>query len=111
MNGVDIKLSNLGEHYGIFHNLEYTNDREGGNGNLMSFQVENVSGNEVFVDGCFETQNPDTKEWTRTWRNLNDFEGLAGVRIYIRGSIEHAEFLQMLQLILETEKMVDIIKP
>jgi hypothetical protein len=33
------------------------------------------------------------------------------VRIKIRGSIEKSEFLQMLQLILDAEKMVSIIKP
>jgi len=109
---IDVKLSDLtsedGENWAIFHDLRYSNDRYGGNQNEMKLEIKNISGNDIDVQIAHHSQDPKTGKWQYKWKNL---EGLDGVRIKIRGSLENAEFLSMLQLILETEKMVDIIKP
>ena len=114
MSRVDVQLSSLsGEegHYGIFHDLRYVNNNEGGNGNTSMLEISNMSGNEIFIEGCMMEQDPTTKKWSRNWYDLANGQGLDGIRIYTTGSIENSEFLQMLQLILEAEKMVEIIKP
>lgn len=114
MSKVDVRLSNLSDeegHYGIFHDLQYVNNNEGGNGNTSMFEIDNVSGNEIFIEGCVLEQDPTTKKWSRNWYDLTNGQGLDGIRIHITGGIENSEFLQMLQLILEAEKMVEIIKP
>ena len=111
MSQIDVTLSASGEDYGIFHDLRYTNDCEGGNSSRMMFEVENLSGNEIFIEGGFLEQDPVTKAWRRNWYDLTRGRGLDGIRIHITGGIENSEFLQMLKLILEAEKMVEIIKP
>lgn len=111
MSKIDVTLSASGQDCGIFHDLRYTNDRENGNRNRMMFEIENMSGNEIFIEGCFFEQDPVTKAWRRNWYDLTRGQGLDGIRIHITGGIENSEFLQMLKLILEAEKMVDIIKP
>jgi len=108
MTGIDIKLSDTGKDSAIFHDLRYANDREGGNQNETVFEITNLSGNTLDVQVGFNEQDYKTKNWQWKWKPLSDMDG---VRIKIRGSIENSEFLQMLQLILETEKMVEIIKP
>ena len=108
MTKIDVKLSDMGEGYGVFHDLRYENDCEGGNQNETVFEITNLSGNTLDVQVGFNEQNYKTKNWQWKWKPLSDMDG---VRIKIRGSIENSEFLQMLQLILETEKMVEIIKP
>ena len=111
MSKIDIQLGDLGENSAIFHDFRYYNQNVGGNSNLSLFELINVSGNQVYVQGRFVEQNPVTKKWETSWRDLHGGDGLDGVRIHITGEWENNEFLRMLQLILETEKMVEIIKP
>jgi hypothetical protein len=111
MSAVDVTLSKSGEELGIFHDLRYTNDNEGGNSNASMLEITNQSGNDIFIEGCLLEQDPHTKKWSRTWYDLTSGRGLDGIRIHITGGIENSEFLQMLRLILEAEKMVDIVKP
>jgi hypothetical protein len=111
MSAVDVTLSKSGEEFGAFHDLRYTNDNEGGNSNASMLEITNHGGNDIFVEGCFLEQDPHTKKWNRTWYDLTSGRGLDGIRIHITGGIENSEFLQMLRLILEAEKMVDIVKP
>ena len=108
MTKIDVKLSELGEGYGVFHDLRYSNDCYGGNQNEMKLEIRNMSGNTIDVQIGFNEKDERTGKWQYKWKPIS---GLDGVRIKITGSIENNEFLQMLQLILETEKMVEIIKP
>lgn len=114
MSKVDVRLSNLSNeegNYGVFHDLQYVNNNEGGNKNTSMFEINNMSGNEIFIEGCMLEHDPITKKWSRNWYDLTSGRGLDGIRIHITGGIENEEFLQMLRLILEAEKMVEIIKP
>lgn len=108
MTKIDVKLSDMGEGYGVFHDLRYANDCEGGNQNVTKLEIRNVSGNSIDVQIGFNEKNERTGKYQYQWKPISDLDG---VRIKITGSIENSEFLQMLQLILETEKMVEIIKP
>ncbi len=108
MSKIDVKLSDMGEGYGVFHDLRYANDCEGGNQNVTKLEIRNVSGNAIDIQVGFHELDAKTNKWQWKWKPLPDMDG---VRIKITGSIENSEFLQMLQLILETEKMVEIIKP
>jgi hypothetical protein len=108
MTKIDVKLSDLGDGYGVFHDLRYSNDCYGGNQNGTTFEIINQSGNTLEIDFGFYEQDPQTDKWGWTWRPLKDVDG---IKIRITGGIENSDFLQMLQLILETEKMVEIIKP
>lgn len=105
---IDVTLSDTGENAGIFHDFRYTNDRENGNGNEMTFEITNMSGNDIVAQAATYTRDPQTGKTELVWGTDAPFDA---IRITIRGGIENGEFLQMLQLILETEKMVDIIKP
>jgi hypothetical protein len=94
---IDITLSSLGEGNGVFHDLRYTNDNYGGNQNLTTLSINNISGNPLEIelmngDGTYLLENVDK------------------LQIRIKGGIESGEFLNMLRLILETEKIVDILK-
>ena len=111
MGKVDVTLSTGVDNAGIFHDLRYINDNEGGNSNASMLEIVNVGGNEIFVEGCVTEQDPNTGEWSRNWYDLTSGRGLDGLRVHITGSIENSEFLQMLQLILEAEKIVKIVKP
>jgi hypothetical protein len=113
MSKIDIKLSDLpndeyGGIWGVYHDLRYANDCYGGNQNEMKLEIRNVSGNAIDIQIGRNTQDSKSGKWQYRWESIDDLDG---VRIKIRGSIENSEFLQMLQLILETEKMVEIIKP
>jgi hypothetical protein len=108
LSAIDVKLSNSGENCGVFHDLRYANDNYGGNQNEMKLEIRNVSGNAIDIQIGRNKQSSLTGKWGYVWESIDDLDG---VRIKIRGSIENSEFLQMLQLILETEKMVAIIKP
>jgi hypothetical protein len=108
MTKIDVKLSELGEGYGVFHDLRYTNDCYGGNQNETMFEITNQSGNTLNIEFGFYEQNVQADKWEWNWQTLRDVDGF---KIKITGGIENSEFLQMLQLILETEKMVEIIKP
>lgn len=107
MTKIDVRLGQLGPDSAVFHDLRYANDREGGNNNETKLEIRNLSGNTLDVQIGFNEQNKNGK-WQYKWRSLSNVDG---VRVKISGACENAEFLSMLQLILETEKMVDIIKP
>lgn len=111
MSGVDVKLSDSNEDAAVFHDLRYTNDRQGGNHTNTMFEINNIGGNEIFVEVSILEQDPKTKKWEHKWYDAFNGQGADGVRIHLRGSAENSEFLAMLQLILEAEKMVGIIKP
>jgi len=110
---IDVKLSDLsndtdGGSCAIFHNLRYTNDNVGGNRNEMTFEIKNWSGNMISAEVAGYATDKRTGKTELTWGASAPYDA---IRITIRGSCENAEFLRMLQLILETEKMVEIIKP
>jgi len=106
---IDVKLSDSGiEGAGIFHDLRYTNDRNGGNQNEMTFSIKNESGNDIQAEITLSVFDNKTKKYRQ---DVHKLESLNGVKLTIKGAIENSDFLQMLQLILEAEKMVDIIKP
>lgn len=94
---IDINLGSLGEGNGVFHDLRYTNDHYGGNQNEMFLEINNISGNPMFIE--MEDENGKTYNLSSTKK----------VRVNIKGSIEAGEFLNMLHLILEAEKMVQIL--
>ena len=108
MSKIDIKLSDMGKESAIFHDLRYANDRAGGNSNIMKLEIRNISGNTIDVQIGFHEKDDRTGKWQYKWKPLSDMDG---VRIKITGQCENHEFLDMLQLILETEKIVGIIKP
>jgi hypothetical protein len=110
MTGIDVTLSKSDDGAGFFHDLRYTNDRDNGNGNASMLEITNQSGNELFAEICLEEQN-EHGNWEYKWYPVERGQGLAGVRIRITGAWENSEFLEMLRLILEAEKMVDIVKP
>jgi uncharacterized protein YwgA len=95
---IDITLSNLGEGNGVFHDLRYTNDNYGGNQNQLTLTVNNISGNPMLI----ELEDEDGRAY--------HLENTKKVTLNITGGIEAGEFLNMLRLILETEKIVDILK-
>lgn len=105
---IDIKLSDSGENCGVFHDLRYANDNYGGNQNETKFEIKNISGNTIQVQIANHTQDPVTKKWQYKWQTIDDLDG---VRIKIRGQWENNEFIEMLRLILETEKIMQIINP
>lgn len=109
MSEVNVKLSDAGEDEAIFHDLRYTNDNYGGNRNEMTFEIRNWSGNEIEVEYAEYMQNPVTNKTELVW--ATDKPSFDAVRLTIRGACENSEFLRMLRLILEAEKMVSIIKP
>lgn len=110
MSKIDVSLSDSDKEVGIFHDLRYTNECDGGNSSSSMFEIQNVSGNELFIEVCVSEQVQHGK-WQRNWYPVAQGQGVDGVRIHITGGIENGEFLRMLQLILEAEKMVEIIKP
>jgi hypothetical protein len=112
MSGIDVQLGKVGEdNAGVFHDWRYTNDKGGGNDNQTTLEVMNESGNEIFIEGCILEQDPRTKLWERRWFDLTSGQGLDGLRIHIQGGAESYDFLAMLRLILNAEKMHEIIKP
>ena len=109
MSKVDVNLSDSGENAAIFHDLWYTNDNKGGNKNQMTFGITNWSGNDIEVEIAQYVTDPRDNKTKLVWSNQTN--PVSAVRLTIRGEMENSEFLQMLQLILEAEKMVGIIKP
>jgi hypothetical protein len=108
MNKVDVQLSESGDDAAIFHDLRYTNDREGGNKNEMTFEITNWSGNGIKVETAIYATNKRTQKTELVWETPLESDA---IRLTIRGAFENSEFLHMLRLILEAEKMVSIIKP
>lgn len=108
MSKVDVNLADSEEHAAVFHDLHYTNDCEGGNSNEMTFEITNWSGNDIVAQAASYTRDPQTGKSELVWGAPAPFDA---IRITIRGACENSEFLRMLQLILEAEKMVEVIKP
>lgn len=109
MSKVDVNLDDSGAEAACFHNLRYTNDCEGGNSNEMTFEITNWSGNMISAEAALYATNQTTGKTELSWSPRK--EEYDAIRITIRGSCENDEFLRMLQLILEAEKMVQVIKP
>lgn len=109
MSIVNVDLESSGDHPVFFYNLRYQCDHEGGNNTETVFEITNLSGNWVTVQTALYATDERTQKTELMWETplpQND-----GVRLTFRGSVENAEFLAMLKLILEAEKMVEIIKP
>ena len=109
MSEVNVKLSDAGQDEAIFHDLHYTNDRQGGNHTNTVLEIINIAGNDIEVSIGDYGRNTTTGKIELLWDGSPTSVG--AVRISVRGSCENSEFLRMLQLILDAEKMVDIIKP
>lgn len=106
---VQVRLSASDPDASSFYDLRYTNDREGGNHTTTVFEITNEGGNGITVETAVYATNKRTNRTELVWEPA--LTGNDGVRITFRGSAENSEFLQMLQLILEAEKMVSVIKP
>jgi hypothetical protein len=109
MSEVNVRLGASGKDQAIFYDLRYTNDLQGGNHTETMFEIKNLSGNGICVETALYATNKRTNRTELVWEPALD--GCDGIRITFRGSCENDEFLRMLQLILEAEKMVSIIKP
>lgn len=110
MSKVDVNLSASGREEAIFYNLDYKADHQGGNHTETTFQIDNWSGNGIEVEVATYQTDKRTNQTKLVWHPVSP-RGFDGVRIQFRGSCENDEFLRMLQLILEAEKIVGIIKP
>jgi hypothetical protein len=99
MSKVECKYGDsLGKDECAFLDTYYSDDRYGGNQNEVVFELHNVCGNYIqaeFVDTDGHTYAVD----------------LDKIRLKIYGGIEAGQFLEALQLIVEANKVVDIIKP
>jgi len=93
---LDIQYSeSLKEGEGYFHDIRYTNDHYGGNQNEMTFTIDNQCGNDIEIE--FES---DGKEYLCIVKK---------VKVRLKGEIEHGEFLRSLQMILEAEKISELL--
>lgn len=109
MSTANVNLSSSDEQAAIFYDMQYKCDHEGGNHTETVFEIRNLSGNWITVETALYATDARTQKTELVWESplqQND-----GVRLTFRGSAENAEFLAMLKLILEAEKMVGIIKP
>jgi len=107
MSIVNVSLGSSDDQAAIFYDLKYQCDHQGGNHTETFFEIRNLSGNNMNVQvAAYQTHNGKTE---LQWSPVNIQPDL--LRISFRGSVENAEFLAMLKLILEAEKMVEIIKP
>ena len=93
---IDVRLSDLGEGHGVFHDLRYTNDNYGGNQNETTLEIKNISGNYIEI----EIEDENGQHYT--------LERAEMVKLKIKGSIENGEFLHTLRLIMEAEKITDM---
>jgi hypothetical protein len=109
MNGVNVSLGHTGRDAAIFYDFHYKNDGEGGNREQTVFEITNLSGNSMTVETAVYATNTRTQKTELCWER--PLEGCDAVRITFNGTLENSEFLQMLRLILEAEKMVGIVKP
>ena len=99
---VDVSLGKTGENAGVFLDVHYTNDNYGGNQNQITLEIKNVSGNDYDISyDCWEGREKVTYA----------FECADSIKIKIRGTIELSEFLQGLQMILDAEKMNELMDP
>lgn len=74
MSAIDVTLSKSGEEFGIFHDLRYTNDNEGGNSSEMTFEIRNVSGNDIIARAASHTRDPQTGKTKLVWGTASSFE-------------------------------------
>jgi len=93
---LDLRYSDtLKKNEGCFHDYRYTNEQMGGNRNEMSFTIENDCGNDIkieFESGADHYIIPVKK-----------------VKIHIKGGVENGDFLRALQMILEAEKISELL--
>jgi hypothetical protein len=107
---IKITLGDLGEHHGVFHELSYSNDNRGGNRNTITFKIQNISGNPLILEYGYAGR-VETSVGKNGGLTIEDVDDIQTVKIVIRGECEKEDFLNMLRLILETEKMFEIVKP
>ena len=99
---IDVSLGKTGEDAAVFLDVSYTNDNYGGNQNQITLEIKNVSGNDYDISyDCWEGREKVTYA----------FECADSIKIKIRGTIELSEFLQGLQMILDAEKMSELMDP
>jgi hypothetical protein len=99
MSKVECKFSDLlGKDESAFLDTYYSDDRYGGNQNEVVFELHNICGNYIQAELVSTDGNTYAVD-------------LDKVRLKIYGEIEANQFLDALQLIVETNKVVDIIKP
>ena len=99
---IDVSLGKTGENAGVFLDVHYTNDNYGGNQNQITLEIKNVGGNDYDISyDCWEGREKVTYT----------FECADSIKIKIRGTIELSEFLQGLQMILDAEKMNELMDP
>lgn len=108
MSKVQVRLGASDDEAAIFYDLRYSNDLQGGNHTETIFEITNLSGNGLEIQVA--TYRTERNKTTLVWHPVSP-RGFDGIRIRFQGSAENGEFLRMLQLILEAEKMVEIIKP
>ncbi len=93
---LDIRYSDsLKEEEGYYHDVRYTNDGYGGNGNETTFTLENTCGNPLLVE--FEYKGEMYKATTDK------------IKVTIKGGIENGDFLRALQTILDAEKISELL--
>lgn len=107
---IKITLGDLGEHHGVFHELSYSNDNHGGNRNTITFKIQNMGGNPLGIEYGYVGQ-VRTSVGKNGGLTIEDVDDVQTVKIVIQGTYEKEDFLNMLRLILETEKMFEIVKP
>jgi hypothetical protein len=88
-------IDTLKKEESCFHDIKYTNDQYGGNQNEITFTVDNICGNDIEIE--FES---DGKEYLCIVKK---------VKVRIKGEIEQKEFLRSLQMILEAEKISELL--
>lgn len=93
---IEVKLSDTDANAAIFSDITYYRDDNGGNHTNTILGIENLSGNSISV----EIQYGDKSE---TYIADN-------IKVRLRGSMEHEEFLKGLQLIVEAEKISEAMK-
>ena len=100
---IDVALSRSGKE-GVAHFLDvkYENDNYGGNQNRIYLEFANTGGNPL--------------ELTYTVRNNGKdyqmlMENVGAVSIEIKGRLERSDFLAGLQMILDAEKMSELMDP
>ena len=104
---INIKLSDKDEDSAAFHDYQYENDGVGGNREETIFSLSNVSGNGFDISLGYIRQNLKTGKWDTIWEQASEIDK---VKIMFNGAIEKNSFLDMLQLILDAEKIASIIK-
>lgn len=99
---IDVTLGRTGqEGAGIFHDIRYTNDNYGGNQNEITFEITNVSGNDIEIVDIEDEPG----------RSYGGARHCKRIKLRICGTLEKNDFLLALKMILEAERMNAIIDP